>query len=55
MKKLIIFDLDGTLVDSLGDLTTSVNFMRKAWELPPLDREWVRNMHSGGISAGSNT
>lgn len=48
MIRLWCFDLDGTLVDSLGDLTTSVNFMRKAWELPPLDREWVRNIIGDG-------
>lgn len=44
MIRLWCFDLDGTLVDSLGDLTVSVNHMRKAWELPPLDRERVRKI-----------
>ena len=28
-KKLIIFDLDGTLIDSASDLTISINFMLK--------------------------
>lgn len=32
---LVMFDLDGTLVDSLADLAASVNFMRRAFGLPP--------------------
>ena len=48
MIRLWCFDLDGTLVDSLGDLAASVNFMRKAWELAPLDREWVRRIIGDG-------
>lgn len=33
---LVIFDLDGTLVDSLADLAASVNFMRAALGLEPV-------------------
>jgi phosphoglycolate phosphatase len=33
---LVIFDLDGTLVDSLADLTASINFMRATFNLPAL-------------------
>lgn len=40
---LVIFDLDGTLVDSLADLAASVNFMRAGLTLPPLTVEQVRN------------
>ena len=39
---LVIFDLDGTLVNSLEDLTCSVNFMRKEFGLGPLMPEDVR-------------
>jgi phosphoglycolate phosphatase len=36
MKPLIIFDLDGTLVDSKKDLCASVNYVRQTYGLPPL-------------------
>lgn len=39
---LVIFDLDGTLVDSLEDLAASVNFMRNQFGLQPLSTEAVR-------------
>lgn len=39
---LVMFDLDGTLVDSLADLAASVNFMRSSFGLPPLATETVR-------------
>ncbi len=38
-----IFDLDGTLVDSAGDLCTAVNRLRKEMGLPPLDLATVRS------------
>jgi phosphoglycolate phosphatase len=38
----ILFDLDGTLVDSLGDLTEAVNHVRKVFSLSLLDEEHVR-------------
>ncbi len=46
--KLIIFDLDGTLIDSLDDLTEAVNRMRSSFGLDPLDREAVRGMVGQG-------
>ena len=36
MKPVLIFDLDGTLVDSKRDLTTSVNHVRQKFDLPDL-------------------
>jgi phosphoglycolate phosphatase len=36
------FDLDGTLVDSLGDLTSAVNHVRKLFSLSPLSENDVR-------------
>lgn len=34
MKKLVVFDLDGTLVDSIKDLANAVNFALKEFNLP---------------------
>ncbi|ULQ58890.1 HAD-IA family hydrolase [Brucepastera parasyntrophica] len=39
---LYIFDLDGTLLDSLADLTLSVNILLRRCELPPVGSETVR-------------
>ncbi len=42
MKKIVIFDMDGTLVDSKKDITISINYVRqKNHNLPPLDEEFV--------------
>lgn len=32
----LIFDLDGTLVDTSADIAAGVNVMRASWDLPPL-------------------
>jgi len=45
---LLIFDLDGTLIDSLADLTEAVNHMRSAFRIPPLSQEQVRGMVGQG-------
>lgn len=42
MIRAVIFDLDGTLVDSLGDLTDAVNHIRNAFCKPPLMASAVR-------------
>jgi phosphoglycolate phosphatase len=41
MHKLIIFDLDGTLIDSIPDLTDAVNHMRAGFGLAQLSQEEV--------------
>ena len=46
--KLLIFDLDGTLIDSLPDLTDATNHMRQSFRLPPLDAEQVRKLVGQG-------
>ena len=46
--ELIIFDLDGTLVDSLDDLTEAVNHMRCCFGLKLIAREQVREMVGQG-------
>jgi len=42
MQKIVIFDMDGTLIDSKKDITISVNFVRKTnHNLPPLSEEFI--------------
>lgn len=48
-KQLLIFDLDGTLVDSSADLTTGINLMRAHYGLAPLSRETVTGFIGDGI------
>ena len=40
--KYIIFDLDGTILDTLQDLTNAVNYGLKCFNLPLKDKEFVR-------------
>src|SRR5579884_2872710 len=40
-KKLLIFDLDGTLIDSKLDLVHAVNATRAYLAMPPLDHELI--------------
>ena len=44
----IFFDLDGTLIDSRGDIANSVNLTRQAYGLPPLPLEAVTKMVGNG-------
>jgi phosphoglycolate phosphatase len=44
----LIFDLDGTLIDSRRDITTAVNRTREAYGLPPLALEQVVTMVGEG-------
>lgn len=48
--KLIIFDLDGTLADSLPDLTDATNFMLAQFDRPALTAEQVRKMVGQGAA-----
>ncbi len=45
----IIFDLDGTLLDTLDDLTASVNHCMVKYGYPAYDRSQVRDMVGNGI------
>lgn len=45
----VIFDLDGTLLDTLTDLTNSVNYALEQYGLPTHSREAVRQMVGNGI------
>jgi phosphoglycolate phosphatase len=45
---LVIFDLDGTLIDSSRDLANSVNATRAHLDLPPLENETVYSYVGNG-------
>ncbi len=47
--RLIVFDLDGTLVDSRADLSASANHLRAAWSLPPLSEEEIGRLIGHGL------
>lgn len=49
--KLVVFDLDGTLVDSKYDLTDAVNFTRKYYGFSPLPVDEVASYLGSGITA----
>ena len=48
-RLLFIFDLDGTLVDSVGDLATAVNLTRAGFGLGPIPVETVAGYVGNGI------
>ena len=42
MQKIVIFDMDGTLIDSKKDITISVNYVREQhYNLTPLSEEFI--------------
>lgn len=47
--RAVLFDLDGTLIDSLEDLTDAVNHVRSAFFHPPLTSESVRTKVGKGV------
>jgi phosphoglycolate phosphatase len=49
MKKAVIFDLDGTLADSIDDLASAVNRMLARRSLPEHDRELYKLMVGNGF------
>lgn len=48
-SKLFIFDLDGTLIDSRGDLTAAINHMRIHYGLEPLTQDVVCSYIGNGV------
>lgn len=49
MRNTVIFDLDGTLLDTLGDLATSVNYALRTHGLPERSLAEVRQFLGNGI------
>lgn len=47
--KAVIFDLDGTLLDTLGDLTDSVNVALEKYQLPARSIEEVQSFIGNGL------
>lgn len=47
--KTIIFDLDGTLLDTLGDLADAVNFALREFRLPERSYEEIRQFVGNGV------
>ena len=50
MYETVIFDLDGTLLDTLGDLHASVNVALTAYGLQPRTKEEVRAFVGNGVA-----
>ena len=47
--RLVAFDLDGTLLDTLDDIRGAVNYALAAWEIPNLDRNTMREYVGRGL------
>ncbi len=45
-----LFDLDGTLIDSVADLATGINLLRGELDLPPLELSTVRRFVGDGAT-----
>lgn len=48
MKTAVLFDLDGTLLDSLGDLQSAINYTLARYGAPPRSLEEVRRAVGNG-------
>ena len=46
--KCVVFDLDGTLIDSGPDLVDSLNFVLKKNNLNEIDKKVIGNLVGGG-------
>ncbi|GLS26991.1 HAD family hydrolase [Marinibactrum halimedae] len=50
-QRAVLFDLDGTLMDTADDFVTVVNAMRLDYQQPPLDEQRIRATVSDGARA----
>jgi phosphoglycolate phosphatase len=48
-KKAVIFDLDGTILNTLGDLENSLNYALRKSGLPERTRDEVRRFVGNGV------
>jgi len=51
LVRAVVFDLDGTLVDSYAAITDSLNHARAGWNLPPLSAARVRGIVGRGLES----
>lgn len=49
MYSLVIFDLDGTLLDTLGDLSSAVNYALRKFAFPERTMDEVRSFIGNGV------
>ena len=49
MYRLVVFDLDGTVLDTLRDLHDSMNAALAAFDFPPRSMEEIRQFVGNGI------
>ncbi len=52
-RPLLIFDLDGTLIDTIVDLTVALNLALYDHRLPAIGRDLVRSSLHGGLEASA--
>jgi phosphoglycolate phosphatase len=50
MIRLLIFDLDGTLVDTSQDITNAINYAIEPFGIRPLSNETIKSMVGSGIT-----
>ena len=50
MEKLIIFDLDGTIIDTRADLANAVNMTREHFRLPALSKDEIVGYVGNGLT-----
>ncbi len=48
-KKLVVFDLDGTLLYTLPDIRRAVNYALSAYDIPPIPMEEARTIVGRGL------
>lgn len=48
--RAVLFDLDGTLLDTLDNITAAVNHTLAAYDMPPRSREQVRDFVGNGVN-----
>lgn len=49
IKKAVLFDLDGTLLDTLEDLTDGVNYVMRSFNQPEHSKDAVRSFVGNGV------
>ena len=49
MKRLILYDLDGTLVDTLADIAEATNHMLRTLQAPPMPADVIRRFVGRGV------